>query len=285
MALLSILSAPIKRRDITVVSIIDAPFASIAAQFYNTDERRCEHGILCTHPWTNSLNETTWTKTCCVGMSIELLKHVAQRLNFNPHMYIVQDGFYGSRDAVSGEWNGMMRQLISKQAELAVGALTPTHHTQSHVDFTQPYMEASVGILEATDSRVIDFINMEFLKPLGTDLRYWIVATFGLGTLLVYILENQRLALLRIIDPHTYPRYSWREGFSYFSGLTFQRDLGGRNPQRFGARVTAVAFAFGMVIIMTTYTAVLTASKVSKGSTFPMFGFLRKVREFSVPIE
>ena len=49
---------------------------------------------------------------------------------------------------------------------------------------------------------------------------------------------------------------------SYISGVTLQRDLGGVNPKRPGTRLLAVAFAFVMVFIVTTYTAVLAAQSV-----------------------
>ena len=192
---------------------------------------------------------------------------------FTPDIYIVEDGFYGGKDKNTSEWNGLVRDIMDQKADIAVAALTATADRLEVVDFCEPFLLTDLGIIISTIHNSLDFINWEFMKPLSTELRIWILVTFIIGVYLIYILENQHLVLQRIIDKGVFPRYQWREGFSYFSGLTFQRDLGGKNPQRAGARVTAVAFAFGMVIIMTTYTAVLTASKVSQSTSNPFHGF------------
>ena len=59
---------------------------------------------------------------------------------------------------------------------------------------------------------------------------------------------------------------------SYISGVTLQRDLGGVNPKRPGTRLLAVAFAFVMVFIVTTYTAVLAAQSVQDQEQNPFEG-------------
>jgi len=188
-------------------------------------------------------------------------------------MYIVEDGFYGGKDKDTSQWNGLVRDIQMNKADVAVAALTATADRLEVIDFCEPFLLVELGIMISTIHDTLDFINWEFLAPLSGELRAWILVTFIIGVYLIYILENQHLVLQRIIDKGVHPRYQWREGFSYFSGLTFQRDLGGKNPQRAGARVTAVVFAFGMVIIMTTYTAVLTASKVSQSGSNPFHGF------------
>ena len=102
---------------------------------------------------------------------MDLLKYVADKLSSKPCVSIVKDGFYGLHDEKSGESNGFVHELISKSAELAVAALIPTYGLLRHIDFTQPYMEASIGIMVAIDSQGGGFFNMEFLEPLGYDLR------------------------------------------------------------------------------------------------------------------
>lgn len=269
--LLRNLDVPAFFTKLKVVAIIDPPFTMLSHHYYDKKKKsKCDHGVVCNY-YSNTSQQ--WNETCCIGMAIDLLLLTARDLNFEPITHVVSDGFYGSQNKKTGEWNGLVKEIILKNADLAIGAIMPTPDKLAYIDFSEPYMEAGMGILISTIQDTFAFINMEFLAPLENDLRYWIVGTFIVGTILVYLLENQRLALLRIIEPNTYPRYSWREGFTYFSGLTFQRDLGGKNPQRFGARVTAISFAFGMVIIMTTYTAVLTASKVSEEKSNHLFGF------------
>ncbi|XP_066917623.1 glutamate receptor ionotropic, NMDA 3A-like [Clytia hemisphaerica] len=259
-----------------IATVLDDPFASYAPHLYNPNKGgSCDQGLICRTAAKGypSDHPDKWENKCCVGMAIDLIELISEELYFTPDLYIVEDGFYGGKDKNTSEWNGLVRDVQLHKADIAIAALTATADRLKIVDFCEPFLLTDLGIMISTIHDQLDFINWEFLAPLSTRLRVWILVTFIIGVYLIYILENQHLVLQRIIDKGVFPRYQWREGFSYFSGLTFQRDLGGKNPQRAGARVTAVAFAFGMVIIMTTYTAVLTASKVSQSTSNPFHGF------------
>ena len=271
--ILRIITPPDHLSSVNVVTIEDPPFTMVKRHLLTGQEDSpCERGVPCKQPVIKTNVSVRWEVVCCIGMAIDLLLLIELHLNIKSDVYIVQDGFYGAKTA-DGQWNGLINDIYDGSADLGIAALTPTFDRQEMIDFTEPWIRSDlvVGVNFLPDSR--NFINWEWLEPLEVELRYWILVTFMVGTILVYCLENKKLVLQRIIDPSIYARYSWREGFSYFSGLTFQRDLGGKNPQRLGARVTAIAFAFGMVIIMTTYTAVLTASKVQQEKSNPFFGF------------
>ena len=66
--------------------------------------------------------------------------------------------------------------------------------------------------------------------------------------------------------------YSFLESISYISGVTLQRDLGGRHPIRPAARVVCLIFATSMVIIVSTYTAVLAAQSLKNQEKEPFRG-------------
>lgn len=271
--LVRMIRTPSKSIRLKVVTVMDSPFTIHANHLFNG--KTCDHGVLCKRS-VLGLSESDpekWEPTCCIGFLMDLLTLVSNDLQFIPDVYIVEDGYYGGKDKSTGIWNGLVQDVLLEKADIAVAALTPTADRSKVVDFCEPYMRVDLVVMISTLNNKLSFINWEFLSPLSHDLRIWILCTFIIGTVLIYILENQHLVLKRITDKSVHADYPWREGFSYFSGLTFQRDLGGKNPRRPGARVTAVAFAFGMVIIMTTYTAVLTASKVSQESKNPFFGF------------
>lgn len=48
------------------------------------------------------------------GFAIDLLKEIAKKLKFNYTVYIVKDGTYGAPNDKTGDWNGMVRELIEK---------------------------------------------------------------------------------------------------------------------------------------------------------------------------
>ena len=46
------------------------------------------------------------------GFLIDLMHGIADKLKFDFVLYESPDGNYGSKDAKTGEWNGMIRELI-----------------------------------------------------------------------------------------------------------------------------------------------------------------------------
>uniref|UniRef100_T1HGW7 Lig_chan-Glu_bd domain-containing protein n=3 Tax=Rhodnius prolixus TaxID=13249 RepID=T1HGW7_RHOPR len=49
-----------------------------------------------------------------VGFCIDLLRMVSQMAGFQYTIELVPDGKYGVYDPETGEWNGMVRQLMDK---------------------------------------------------------------------------------------------------------------------------------------------------------------------------
>lgn len=48
------------------------------------------------------------------GFCIDLLRAIARMVNFEYSIQLVPDGKYGVFDYESGEWNGIVRQLMDK---------------------------------------------------------------------------------------------------------------------------------------------------------------------------
>lgn len=259
-----------------VVTILEAPFTIDApylrmntGNFYD-----CAGGIICRVP--ENTNQTLkgkgrWRYSCCIGYAIDLLSLLMAQLNFDVDLYVVEDGFYGS--LVNGSFNGMIGDVERGKADIAVAGVTITSLRSSIVDFTSPFMRQDVGIVTMSRRKEFEFINWQFASKIDKSMLVAVYSGILLGTFLSYILENKEITWKRIVSPKEYPpRYSWLEGFTYYSGLTFQRDLGGKNPGNLASRVVAIGFAFGMLVVMTTYTAVLTATKVSQQDSTPFLG-------------
>ena len=62
-------------------------------------------------------------------------------------MYTVPDDRYGVRDADSGEWDGIVRQLIDRRADIAVASMTINYARETVIDFTKPFMNLGISIL------------------------------------------------------------------------------------------------------------------------------------------
>jgi len=48
------------------------------------------------------------------GFCIDLLEAIADALDFNYELYFVPDGKFGAENTSTGEWNGLVREIIDK---------------------------------------------------------------------------------------------------------------------------------------------------------------------------
>merc|ERR550532_2591120 len=80
------------------------------------------------------------------GFCVDLLGEVAQIVGFQFKIELVPDGKYGAINQ-DKEWNGMVRQLIDKKADLAVASLTINYVREQVMDFTKPFMNLGISIL------------------------------------------------------------------------------------------------------------------------------------------
>lgn len=70
------------------------------------------------------------------GFGIELIDKLSQKLGFNYTFILQEDGAYGSLNRETGEWNGMLREIMDGRADLAITDLTITSERESATDFT-----------------------------------------------------------------------------------------------------------------------------------------------------
>ncbi|KAL1442623.1 hypothetical protein MTO96_030696 [Rhipicephalus appendiculatus] len=107
------------------------------------------------------------------GFCVDLLREMSASLGFRYRLKLVRDGAYGTRDS-QGRWNGMMRELVDMEADLAIGDLTITSEREQAVDFTMPFMTLGVSILykKADQKRSLLF----FLSPLSGDVWLCVAA-------------------------------------------------------------------------------------------------------------
>lgn len=51
------------------------------------------------------------------GFCVDIIKEIARLRGFNYTIMLSPDGAYGSKNRQSGEWNGIMRELIDHVSE------------------------------------------------------------------------------------------------------------------------------------------------------------------------
>lgn len=167
----------------------------------------------------------------------------------------------------------MVGDVAYGKADLAMGALTITKERFDVVEFTTPFTFDQVGIITKPTAVEFDFLNWQFLAPLSNELQVYLVVLVIVSMFLLYFFENTvYFYLYRQCGYSVKLYYSFLESMSHISGVTLQRDLGGKHPIRPGARIMCLTFAIGMVIIVSTYTAVLAAHSMRNYEKEPFKG-------------
>ncbi|KAM9813173.1 glutamate receptor ionotropic, kainate 4 isoform 1-T3 [Syngnathus typhle] len=80
------------------------------------------------------------------GFCVDMLKELAALLKFKYRIRLVGDGQYGVPGA-NGTWSGMVGELISRKADLAVAGLTITAEREKVIDFSKPFMTLGISIM------------------------------------------------------------------------------------------------------------------------------------------
>ncbi|XP_071747530.1 glutamate receptor ionotropic, kainate 2 isoform X1 [Lepeophtheirus salmonis] len=197
------------------------------------------------------------------GYAIDLIAEVAEILKFNYTFKWVDDQKYGKRNKETGEWNGMMGELLAQKADLAIADLTITYEREQAVDFTMPYMNLGVSILYKKPTRKPPNL-FSFLSPLSLDV--WIyMATAYLGvSVLLFILA--RFSPYEWDNPHPCAdepdvlvnEFSLVNSMWFTIGSLMQQgsDLA---PKAISTRMVAGMWWFFTLIMISSYTANLAA--------------------------
>ncbi|CAH1170182.1 unnamed protein product [Phaedon cochleariae] len=197
------------------------------------------------------------------GFCIDLLKAIATMVNFEYKILLVPDGKYGAFDFETGEWNGMVRQLMEKKADLAVGSMTINYARESVIDFTKPFMNLGISILfkvpKSQQAKLFSFMN-----PLAMDIWLYVLSAYVLVSITMFVVA--RFSPYEWQNPHPCEienvlvrnQFSLANSFWFTIGTLMQQgsDL---NPKATSTRIVGGIWWFFTLIIISSYTANLAA--------------------------
>ncbi|XP_063906337.1 glutamate receptor ionotropic, kainate 2-like isoform X2 [Zophobas morio] len=121
------------------------------------------------------------------GFGIDLIAELSKRLGFNYTFIIREDKKNGDYDETSGEWTGMIGDVISKKADLAIADLTITSERESAVDFTTTFMNLGISILYQKPKRAAPSF-FSFADPFALDVWKLLAAAFFGLSIALFIL-------------------------------------------------------------------------------------------------
>ncbi|KAK9881447.1 hypothetical protein WA026_016333 [Henosepilachna vigintioctopunctata] len=169
------------------------------------------------------------------GFCIDLLRWIANQVGFQYTIRLVPDHMYGVYNPDTKEWNGIVRELMEKRADLAVASMTINYARESVIDFTKPFMNLGIGILfkvpTSQPTRLFSFMN-----PLAVEIWLYVLAAYVLVSFTLFVMA--RFSPYEWHNPHpchqesdiVENQFSVSNSFWFITG-TFLRQGSGLNPK------------------------------------------------------
>ncbi|KAG1665509.1 Glutamate receptor ionotropic, kainate 2 [Nymphon striatum] len=208
------------------------------------------------------------------GYCIDLINEIASKMKFRFTIHVVPDHQQGTKDTLTGDWTGMIGELVNGTADLAMGDLTITHERAQAVDFTMPFMNLGIGILFKRPDKTTPSL-FSFLSPLALDVWLYMLAAYVGVSVFLFILS--RFSPYEWINPHPCnPDSELRENqFSlpnslWFTGGSLMQQGTELMPKAWSTRMLAGTWWFFTLIMISSYTANLAAFLTSQRMSSPI---------------
>ena len=123
---------------------------------------------------------------CYSGYCIDLINRLSKDLNFTFEFLEPLDQKAGSKDASTGQWNGMVADLINRRIDMIAIHLSASSLRKEVIDFSAAFMDAGiVAVVQGeTGAKNLFF----FLSPLSTEVWIFVIVCNILVTAIICFL-------------------------------------------------------------------------------------------------
>ncbi|XP_068770299.1 glutamate receptor ionotropic, NMDA 2C [Struthio camelus] len=257
-------------RHLTVATLEERPFVIVE----NTDPSTgvCVRNTVPCRKQTNSSQSFSgdgpadpYTKLCCKGFCIDILKKLAKTVKFSYDLYLVTNGKHGK--IVRGVWNGMIGEVYYKRADMAIGSLTINEERSEIVDFSVPFVETGISVMVARSNGTVS--PSAFLEPYSPAV--WVmmfVMCLTVVAVTVFVFEyfspvgyNQNLSSGKRPGG---PSFTIGKSVWLLWALVFNNSVPIENPKGTTSKIMVLVWAFFAVIFLASYTANLAAFMIQE---------------------
>ncbi|KAM9339750.1 uncharacterized protein grin2da [Symphorus nematophorus] len=253
-------------QHLRVVTLEERPFVIVEPADPGTSS--CiRDSVPCRMPVNTSLvvDSTGPMKHCCKGFCIDVLKRLAKIVGFTYDLYLVTNGRHGKN--IDGEWNGMVGEVVSNRADMAIGSLTINEERSEVVEFSVPFVETGISVMVSRSNGTVS--PSAFLEPYSPAV--WVmmfVMCLSVVAVTVFIFE--------FFSPVGYNRSlqsAKKSGGSKFTigksvwllwALVFNNSVPVENPRGTTSKIMVLVWAFFAVIFLASYTANLAAFMIQE---------------------
>ncbi|XP_074199742.1 glutamate receptor ionotropic, NMDA 2C isoform X1 [Camelus bactrianus] len=254
-------------RHLTVATLEERPFVIVESPDPGTGgcvpntvpcRRQSNHTF-------SSGDAAPYTKLCCKGFCIDILKKLAKAVKFSYDLYLVTNGKHGKR--VRGVWNGMIGEVYYKRADMAIGSLTINEERSEIVDFSVPFVETGISVMVARSNGTVS--PSAFLEPYSPSV--WVMM-FVMCLTVVAI----TVFMFEYFSPVSYsqnltsgkksggPSFTIGKSVWLLWALVFNNSVPIENPRGTTSKIMVLVWAFFAVIFLASYTANLAAFMIQE---------------------
>ncbi|XP_017333106.1 glutamate receptor ionotropic, NMDA 3B [Ictalurus punctatus] len=264
---------PVTGSRVRVVTLVEHPFVFTREV---DEDGNCPAGQYCLDAGTNSSDmldrffatRAQGNKTflpadyskCCYGYCIDLLEKLAEDLNFEFDLYIVGDGKYGAWKG--GQWTGLVGDLLSGIADMAVTSFSINSARSKVIDFTSPFFSTSLGILVRSKDTAAPI--GAFMWPLHWSMWVGIFVALHLTALFLTLYEWKSPFGM---TPHGRNRmkvFSYSSALNLCYAILFGRTVSSKTPKCWTGRFLMNLWAIFCLLVLSSYTANLAAVMVGE---------------------
>ncbi|XP_076362724.1 glutamate receptor 1-like isoform X2 [Tachypleus tridentatus] len=196
------------------------------------------------------------------GYSKDLADLIAEKLKINYVLKLVNDSNYGGQDPNSpAGWNGMVGELIRREADMAIAPLTITSARERVIDFTKPYMSLGISIMIKKPMKKKPGV-FSFLNPLSKKIWMCIILAYLGVSVVLFLVSRFSPVEWRFEEAFLGPSVS--NDFSLMNSLWFSLGAFMQQgcdvcPRSVAGRIVGSVWWFFTLIIISSYTANLAA--------------------------
>ncbi|XP_053267434.1 glutamate receptor ionotropic, NMDA 3A [Pleuronectes platessa] len=260
------------RLHMRVVTLVEHPFVFTREV---DGDGLCPAGQLCLDPLSNESavleglfhnlagpNGTVPTelKKCCYGYCVDLLEKLAEDMGFSFDLYIVGDGKYGGFK--NGRWTGLVGDLLSGAAQLAVTSFSINSARSQVIDFTSPFFSTSLGILVRTRDTAAPI--GAFMWPLHWSMWLGIFVSLHVTAVFLTLYEWHSPFGLTPRGRNRHRVFSFSSALNVCYAILFGRTVAIKTPKCWTGRLLMNLWAIFCLFCLSTYTANLAAVMVGE---------------------
>ncbi|KAF3702215.1 Glutamate receptor ionotropic, NMDA 3A [Channa argus] len=260
------------RLHLRVVTLVEHPFVFTREV---DGDGLCPAGQLCLDPLTNESlvleglfqnlagpngSVPTNLKKCCYGYCVDLLEKLAEDMGFTFDLYIVGDGKYGGLK--NGRWTGLVGDLLSGAAHMAVTSFSINSARSQVIDFTSPFFSTSLGILVRTRDTAAPI--GAFMWPLHWSMWLGIFVSLHVTAIFLTLYEWHSPFGMTPRGRNRDRVFSFSSALNVCYAILFGRTVAIKPPKCWTGRLLMNLWAIFCLFCLSTYTANLAAVMVGE---------------------